>query len=303
MRGDRVGRRPGGAARVRAQLLIGALVALSLIYLLGPLSWMVVSSLSPDRDLMARPIHWIPMRPTLVHYRTLVHLPGADRATLERNPQIRSFFRSFVNSSIIASGTVILCLGLGSGSAYYLSRFVSPAGRRRILFVLLATRMVPVIAVLIPIYIGLQKVGLLNTLPGLILVYTGLLVPFVIWIMEGFYRGFPTELEEAAVMDGCTPSHVFFRIVIPLSANSLFASGAFVFIATWSDFLVGLVLTNSERAWPISVVLAQLLNPITEPSWGLLNSAALIAGLVPALLAFLLRHTVTRGILAGALKG
>jgi multiple sugar transport system permease protein len=298
-----MGRRPVGAAHLRAQLLIGALVAMSVIYLMGPLGWMAVSSLSPDRDLMTRPIHWIPLHPTLVHYRTLFHLPGADRATLERNPQTQSFPRSFVNSSIIASGTVILCLALGSGSAYYLSRFVSLASRRRILFLLLATRMVPVIVVLIPIYIGLQKVGLLNTLPGLILVYTGLLVPFVIWIMEGFYRGFPAELEEAAVMDGCSPSHVFFRIVIPLSANSLFASGAFVFIATWSDFLVGLVLTNSERAWPISVVLAQLLNPITEPSWGLLNSAALIAGVVPALLAFLLRHTVTRGILAGALKG
>jgi multiple sugar transport system permease protein len=296
--------RPGRPGVFQPGLLgVGVLIALSFFYLLGPLSWMVVSSLSPDRDLMTRPIHWIPEHPTMIHYRTLFQLPGADRAMAERNPQIRAFARSFLNSSLIASGTVILSLGLGSVSAYYLSRFVAPSARRGILFVLLATRMVPVIAVLIPIYIGLQKVGLLNTLHGLILIYTGLLIPFVIWIMEGFYRAFPTELEEAALMDGCSPSRVFFRIIVPLSANSLFAAGAFVFIATWSDFIVGLVLTNSERAWPISVVLAQMLNPITQPSWGLLNSAALIAGFVPALLAFVLRHTVTRGILAGALKG
>jgi len=303
MSSDGTRRRTVTGAHISERLVVAVLVALSLVYLLGPLAWMAVSSLSPDRDLMTRPIHWFPAHPTTVHYRTLFQLPGADQATLEANPQIHAFLRSFLNSSIIATATVILSLGLGSVSAYCISRFVSPMHRRAILFVLLASRMVPVIAVLIPIYMGLQKIGLLNTLPGLILVYTGLVVPFVIWIMEGFYRGFPIELEEAAVMDGCSPSRVFFRIVVPLSANSLFASGVFVFIATWSDFIVGLVLTNSERAWPISVVLAQLLNPITEPSWGLLNGAALIAGFVPALLALALRNTVTRGILSGALKG
>ncbi|MHB8731489.1 MAG: carbohydrate ABC transporter permease [bacterium] len=294
-----------GRGRVRAgeSLAIGVLIAISLVYLLGPLVWMAVSSVSPDRDLMTRPLRWIPVHPTSVHYRTLFQLPGASRSLLEANPQIHAFLRSVLNSFIIATATVVLSLGLGSISAYSISRFITAGQRSAVLFMLLATRMVPVIAVLIPIYMGMQAIGLLNTLQGLILVDTGLLVPFVIWIMEGFYRAFPIELEEAAVVDGCGPSRVFFQIVAPLSANALFASGVFVFIATWSDFIVGLVLTNTERAWPISVVLAQMLNPITQPSWGLLNGAALIAGLVPAALALVLRNTVTRGILAGALKG
>lgn len=303
MRGAGGAGRAAAGPRLTESVVVAVLIAVSVVYLLGPLVWMAVSSLSPDRDLMTRPLHWVPAHPTTVHYRTLFQLPGASRSILDANPQIHAFPRSFLNSSIIATATVILSLGLGSVSAYYISRFVSSTQRRVILFVLLASRMVPVIAVLIPIYMGLQKIGLLNTLQGLILVYTGLLVPFVIWIMEGFFRGFPVELEEAAIMDGCSPSRVFFRVVVPLSANSLFASGVFVFIATWSDFIVGLVLTNSERAWPISVVLAQLLNPITQPSWGLLNGAALVAGFVPALLALALRNTVTRGILSGALKG
>jgi multiple sugar transport system permease protein len=291
------------AARLGTQLVVGLLMGLSLCYLLGPLGWMVVSSVSPDRDLMTRPMHWLPAHPTSIHYRTLFQLPGASRPVLEANPQIHAFLRSVLNSAIIATSTVVLALGFGAVSAYCISRFVHPAHRSAVLFVLLATRMVPIIAVLIPIYMGLQRVGLLNTLQGLILVYTGLLIPFVIWIMEGFYRVFPVELEEAAVVDGCAPSRVFFRIVLPLSANSLFAAGVFVFIAVWSDFIVGLVLTNSERAWPIPVVLAQLLNPITQPSWGLLNGAALVAGVVPALIALALRNVVTRGILSGALKG
>jgi multiple sugar transport system permease protein len=294
-----------GRSRTRAgeTLVIAILIAISVVYLLGPLVWMAVSSVSPDRDLMTRPLRWIPAHPTSVHYRTLFQLPGASRSLLEANPQIHAFLRSVLNSFIIATATVVLSLGLGSISAYSISRFITAGQRSAVLFVLLATRMVPVIAVLIPIYMGMQAIGLLNTLQGLILVDTGLLVPFVIWIMEGFYRAFPIELEEAAVVDGCGPSRVFFQIVAPLSANALFASGVFVFIATWSDFIVGLVLTNTERAWPISVVLAQMLNPITQPSWGLLNGAALIAGLVPAALALVLRNTVTRGILAGALKG
>lgn len=291
------------ASAAAERVAITALIVVCLIYLLGPIIWMAVSSLSPDRDLLSRPTHWIPTHATTSHYRTLLQLPGADRGTLERNPQVHAYVRSFMNSAIIGCGTTLLCLALGSVAAYCLSRFVRLAIRRPILFVLLATRMIPVIAVLIPVYIGLQKLGLLNTLHGLILVYTGLLLPFVIWILEAFYRGIPVELEEAAVMDGCSPSRVLLQIVLPLSWNALFAAGVFVFIAAWSDFIVALVLTNSERAWPIPVVLAQLLNPITQPSWGLLNSAALTAALVPTLLALLTRHTITRGILAGALKG
>ncbi len=282
---------------------LGVLVALSLVYLLSPPGWMLMSSVSPDVELRRRPPRFIPSAPTADHYRTLFQLPGSDRRVLDQNPQVRAFPRSLANSAIIAFGTVAICLTLGSLSAYSLSRFVRPRLRRWVLLGLLGTRMIPVISILIPVYLVLQALGLLNTLSGLILVYAGLLLPFVVWILEGFYRAFPVELEEAAAMDGCSPVRVFTRIVLPLSTNSLFAAGAFAFIGTWSDFIVGLVLTTSEAAWPISVVLAQSLNPITEPSWGLLNGAGLVAALIPATLAFVLRRTVMRGMLAGALKG
>ena len=279
------------------------LTVLSLLYLLAPPGWMLISSFSPDRELRARPPHWIPATPTTEHYRTLFQLPGANPTVLDQNPQVRAFPRSFLNSVVIASSTAAICLVFGSIAAYSLARFVRRRRRQWVLLGLLASRMIPVVSVLIPIYIALQAVGLLNSLRGLILVYTGLLLPFVIWILEGFYRTFPTELEEAGIVDGCTPLGVFLRIVLPLSTNGLFAAGAFVFISVWSDFIVGLVLTTSAAAWPISVALAQALNPITEPSWGLLNSAGLIAALVPAVLAFVLRGAVMRGMLSGALKG
>jgi ABC-type glycerol-3-phosphate transport system permease component len=163
--------------------------------------------------------------------------------------------------------------------------------------------MSPVISVMIPVYMMLQWLRLLDSLTGLILVYAGLLLPFVIWILEGFYRTFPADLEEAAAIDGCSPVGIFTRIVLPLSGNSLFAAAAFVFISTWSDLIVALILTTTERAWPIAMVMAQSLNPISEPSWGLLNSAGLVAAIVPAVLAFALRGTVMRGMLSGAVRG
>jgi len=285
------------------QIALAALMLLSLAYLLAPPTWMLISSFSPDPELRNRPPHWIPESPTIEHYQTLFQLPGANRAALDQNPQVRVLPRTFLNSCILASGTVLICVFFGSISAYSLSRFINRRPQRWILLGLLATRMIPVIAVLIPIYIAFQKIGLLNSLGGLILVYAGLLLPFVVWILEAFYRDFPRDLEEAAAIDGCTPFMCFVRVVLPLSANGLVAAAAFVFISVWSDFIVGLSLTSSERAWPLSVALAQALNPITEPSWGLMNSAGFVAAVVPAVIAFAFRRAVMRGILSGAVKG
>lgn len=288
---------------------LGRSVALTLMlvvamsYLLAPPVWMLISSLSPDVELTVKPPHWVPHNPTLDHYKTLFQLPGASAAALAQNPQITAFPRAFMNSFLISASTVLLCLTFGSVSAYSLCRFINPRLRKWILLGLLSSRMLPVASLIIPIYFALQAVGLLNSLIGLVLVYTGLLIPFVIWILEGYYRSFPRELEEAAALDGCSPFGTFFRIVLPLSKNGLFAAGAFVFISVWSDFIVGLTLTTSGAAWPLSVALAQALNPINEPSWGLLNSAGLVAALVPAILAFIFRGAVMRGMLSGAVKG
>jgi multiple sugar transport system permease protein len=285
------------------QVTLWALVAVSLFYLLAPPGWMLVSSVSPLPELYSKPPHWVPHRPTLEHYETLFQTAGANAMALSQNPQVRAFPRSFLNSMILALATTLICVAFGSVSAYSLSRFVKKERQQVILLGLLATRMIPVVSILIPIYFALQALGLLNTLWGLTLVYSGLLLPFVIWILEGYYRDFPTELEDAAAMDGCSPLRTFVSIVLPLSRNGLFAAGAFVFISVWSDFIVGLTLTSTAQAWPLSVALAQALNPISEPNWGLLNAEGLVAALVPAVLAFMFRGAVMRGMLSGAVKG
>jgi multiple sugar transport system permease protein len=233
----------------------------------------------------------------------ILQRPGHDPAVLRENIHFKFYRRATANSFAISALTMLVATGLGSVVAYSISRFLGPRTRRWLLLGLLVSRMLPVISVLIPIYLLLLRVGLLDTLPGLILVYSGLLLPFAIWILEAFFRQFPRDLEEAATIDGATPFRVFTWVVMPLSWNALFAAGAFVFITTWSDFIVGFIMTSTERAYPLSVVLARNMSVWREPDWGIMNAAGLFAAMIPVALAFLLRGLVVRGRLAGAMKG
>jgi ABC-type glycerol-3-phosphate transport system permease component len=279
------------------------LVGLALVYLLGPPAWLVRSSVSPDRELREVPPRLLPREPTLEHFRVILQLPGYRADVLRENIHFKFYRRATGNSFLLATVTTLVSTALAAVFAYSITRFVGPRLRRWVLLALLVTRMLPLIAVLIPIYLMLLLAGLLDSLAGLTLVYCGLLLPFAIWILEGFFRGFPRDLEEAATIDGASPFAVFTRIVVPLSWNGIFAAGAFVFISTWSDFIVGFIMTSTERAYPLSVVVARSMSMWREPDWGILNAAGLFAALIPVLVAFLLRGLVMRGRLAGALKG
>ena len=264
---------------------------------------MVRSSVVPDAELRRVPPRLLPETPTFRHFRVILQLPGYDEAALRENIHFKFYRRATGNSLVIATATMLVATLLGSVVAYSISRFLRPRARWWVLLGLLVSRMLPVVAVLIPIYLILLRAGLLDSLPGLVLVYSGLLLPFAIWILEAFFRSFPRDLEEAATIDGATPFVVFVRVVMPLSWNAVFAAGAFVFIATWSDFIVGFIMTSTERAYPLSVVIARNMTVWREPDWGILNAAGLFAALIPVVMAFLLRGLVARGRLAGAMKG
>ena len=280
-----------------------AAVLIALIYLLAPALWMVKSAFSPDLDLRAVPPPLIPHDPTLSNFKVIFQLPGYDPKVFGDNLQMRFFSKALTNSTIIALCTTLIATALGAVTAYSISRFLRRGARKWVMFGLLMSRMLPLISVLIPIYMMLLLAGLLDTLLGLVLVYSGLLLPFAIWILEAFFRRFPRELEEAALVDGCSSFDVFRKVVLPLSWNGLFAAGLFVFISTWADFVVGFIMTNTERAYPISVVIARNMSSYREPDWGVLNASGAAAAIIPVVLAYVLRGLVARGRLAGALKG
>ncbi len=288
--------------RLKTAMLL-MFVGISLCYLLGPPLWMIKSSISSDLELRKVPPNLFPPDPTFGHFRVILQLPGYDENVLRENIHFQFYRRATLNSLIISGSTMLIATLLGSIFAYWISRYVRARVRKWMLLGLLLSRMLPLISVLIPIYVMLLLTGMLDTLVGLIVVYSGLLLPFAIWILEGFYRHFPRDLEEAATIDGASPFTVYLRIVLPLSWNGLFATGAFVFISTWSDFIVGFIMTSTERAYPISVVIARNMSVWREPDWGILNAAGLFAALIPVAIAFALRGLVMRGRFAGAVKG
>ena len=292
-------RRPFGLASI---VSTGAILV-CFFYLLAPVYWMLKSSISFDTELRQVPPTLLPAHPTFEQFKVVLQLPGYDERLLRGNLELKFYLRALANSLIIAVATTLIATTLGAVSAYSLSRFVRSRTRRWVMLGLLAARMLPLISVLIPIYMMMLAAGMLDRLPGLILVYAALLLPFAIWILEGFYRHFPRELEEAATVDGASAFGIFCRIVVPLSWNGLFAAGIFVFISTWADFTVGFIMSSTERAYPISVVIARNMTSWREPDWGVLNAAAVSAAVIPVVLAFALRGLVARGRLAGALRG
>jgi multiple sugar transport system permease protein len=283
-------------------ILLGA-IFIATIYLLAPPLWLVISSFTPERFLRSVPPHWIPPEITLDNYKLIFQIGDYDREIVRQQPEFRIFNEAIGNSLILSTCTMVLCVVLGAPAAYSISRFARQSAQKYIMLGLLATRMLPLISVLIPIYIFYLMLGLLNTKTGLILAYTALLLPFVIWILEGFFRRFPAELEEAAIIDGASRFQVFTRIVLPLSVNGIFAAAAFVFVSTWSDFIVALLMSSSIQAFPISVVVAMGIDVVKDPPWGAINAAGLVAGIIPAIIAFVLRGVVVRGLLSGSVKG
>jgi multiple sugar transport system permease protein len=278
-------------------------VLVMLFYLFAPVYWMIKSAFTHTNDLRVLPPEWIPGDPTFENIAAALQLPGYNEAMVADNTQIRFFSRALWNTLIVASVATVLATGFGAITAYSISRFLDPRKQRQVMLLLLASRMLPVIAVMVPIYLASVYLGVIDTLIGLSMVYTGLLLPFAIWILEAHFRSFPKELEEAAHIDGCSRFRTFLTVVLPLSWNGIFAAGLFVFISVWADFVVGFIMTNTERSYPISVVIARNISAWREPDWGLLNASGLIAASVPVGLALLFYQMVSRGRLSGAVKG
>ncbi|MBI4279578.1 MAG: carbohydrate ABC transporter permease [Armatimonadetes bacterium] len=279
-------------------MLLGLVAA---AYLLAPPVWMLISSVSLEQELLNRPPHWIPREPTLVNYLTLLHI-GSGRQ-VEIMTGVRHFTGGLRNSVLLSVGVVAVSLAIGSFTAYSVARFLPEAQRRRVLLTLLGIRMIPLITVLLPLYVMTKAVGLLDSLTGLGIVHIGLALPYVIWMLEAFFQSLPRDLEDAAMVDGCSRVTAFTRIVLPLMGPGLFATGAFIFITVWGDFLVAVVLTTSPQNYPLTVVSSMFAGMFQDTAWGLLSAAGVYAVAVPLALAFIFQRYVIGGLTAGALKG
>jgi multiple sugar transport system permease protein len=270
--------------KIKRILLAIATVVIFGVILFPPVV-LFVTSLKTDVDALSFPPKWI-FDPTLKNYIDILNTSPLVGYAL--------------NSLIVASLNTLLCLIVGSMAAYGLARFKF-RGADNLAFWILSIRMMPPVAAIIPIYILMKNLRLLDTPWCLVITYLTFNLPFVVWMMKGFFEEIPREIEESALIDGCSDFSVFFRIALPLVAPGLAATAIMVFIFSWNEFLFALILTGTKAVTlPVGIIGYM---KETGINWGYMTAGGILA-LIPVIVFMILvqKHLV-KGLTLGALKG
>lgn len=273
----------------------------------GPVVLSLLGSVIPDRALFSFPPDWFSSGLTLDNFRYIFtgeipssyEVRGALRGMI--SDAARQVPDSMVNSTVVALGVMAVNVLFGAPAAYAFAR-MQFRGKTASFMVIVLSRLVPAVALVTPFYLLIQALGLLGTKLALVLVHSVLTLPFTVLILSVFFRRIPEDIEDAAIVDGCNRFQVFYKIVLPLSLPSLFATGLFAFMLSYAEFLFALVLSGEAANRPLSVVMAALARN-TDVSWGLLNSAIFLAVLPSLALVIIVWRYVVEGILVGGTKG
>jgi multiple sugar transport system permease protein len=295
--------------RLRAAAIYAA-AALLAFWVLVPFGWMVVTSFSTSADALQKPIRLIPAHPTIENYLTFFGLSDEGLAVSGKPGDSRSYAynavkgtpRALLNSLVVALTASVCILVVASMGAYSFVRYPLPFGTA-LLTLLLGTRMIPSIAIMIPIYQIFEFYHLIDSLLALILAYTTFLLPFSIWVLKSYFQTIPRDLEDAALVDGCNWGRMMWHVFLPVALPGLVATGMFTFMASWDEFLYALLLTTSGAARTIPVVVSLFAVDLLFKEMTLLMTAGVLAVIAPLLLALGFQRVIIRGLAAGAVRG
>ena len=271
-----------------------AAVVMALI-VLAPFAWLVISSVSRPEELLSAHPHWIPSDPTLERYRQIFSSSGAS------DDVAVAFRLAMGNSFVVASWTTVISLVVGTLGGYAFAR-LRFRFRRTSLFAFLAIYMLPPIALVIPLYLALAALGLLDTKTGLVVTYCSIVTPFCLWTMSNYFLSMPADLEEAARVDGCTRLGALFRVILPLARPGLLTTAMFGFLLAWDEFLYSLIFTSTTNAKTIPVAIAEFTGKYSS-DFGLIAAGGVLASLPPLLFALLFQRYIVGGLTSGAVKG
>jgi multiple sugar transport system permease protein len=262
-----------------------ALVALAVVVF--PFYWMVNTSLKPASEIFVSPPTFVSPNWSIDAYVTVLTQ--------------RPVARYFLNSLVVALGTTLLSVTLAAFAAYGFTRFF-PRGATPFIVFLLFTKMLPETLLIIPYFQLMSDLGLLNTYIALILAYSSFALPFSVWMLIGFFRSIPRDIDEAAMIDGASYLQSFFRVILPLARPGLVAVALFTFLIAWNSYLWALVLTTDSSMYVLSVGIANMVGEY-RVQWNELMAAAVIAALPVMVLYSLLERHLVSAITAGAVKG
>jgi multiple sugar transport system permease protein len=281
--------RRSSPGRVAAGALKYALLVIAALAALLPIYWMLTISLKTEVEQFAVPPIWFFFKPTWRHYYETFF--------------IRPFGRYLLTSATVALVSTALALLVGTLAAYSLARLKLPGKLdERLSFWIISTRMFPPIVTIVPLFLLMRDLRLLNTIPALVIVYTGFNLPFVVWMMRGFFEELPRDLEEAAMVDGDSRLGALRRVVLPLVAPGLAATAIFCLIICWNEFLFALILTQTDATITLPVGIAGRVTQY-EIKWGAMSAAGVVAMIPILAFAMAVQRYLVRGLSLGAVKG
>jgi multiple sugar transport system permease protein len=262
-----------------------------LLFTIGPIAWSFIMSITPTSELSASDTI-LPQNPTMKNYEELLS-PDDQQGTI--------FMKGLMNSLVAAALSILLGIPLSILSAYPLAR-MRFKGRQIVKYGLLVTMVIPALATVIPIFRIFSIFKLIDNFFALAVVYVSSFLPLSVWLLTSFFETIPKEIEEAAEIDGCGKFAVLVRIVVRISYPAIFAATLIVFLTTWNQFLIPLILSPTYATKPIAIVISEFVTKASV-NYGLMNAGGIIAIIPPALIAVVFRRFLVKGITAGATKG
>jgi len=275
--------------RLWPSLIHPLVIALLLAFCLAPFVWLLDTSLKTADDLYSIPPKLLPVPGDVGNYVTIW--------------QGRPFLRNVINSAVIASAATAISLLIGSLCAYALAR-LRFWGKNMILAIILAVSMFPGIAIVSPLYLFFSQLGLINSKPALIFPYVTFTLPLCVWLLTAFFRELPSDLEEAALVDGATPLQAFRKVIVPLAAPGVFTAAILVFIFAWNEFLYARTFMNSSGSYtvPPAISMFEGTGTFVIP-WGQITAASVVVTLPLVALVLFFQRRIISGLTAGAIKG
>ncbi len=265
------------------------LLVIILLFLLFPLYWVLITSFKTNMEAYRYPPTFFPHEPAATSFIKLFS---------EHN----QFFVYYRNNLIVSTSVAVLCCVFATFSGYSMARFKNRWGRM-FFAILLVSQMFPVISRMISLYVILGRIGIINTLGGLIFALLAAQVPFCIILMASFFANIPTEIEEAAFVDGAGRWMILFRIVTPLVKSGLLAVGIYAFLMTWDDYLHAATLIQADNLRTLSVGIALRYLGELSYDWSLVNAISIIGTIPVVLIFFFFQKYMIKGLVAGAVKG
>jgi len=276
----------GTARLLGGRILLYGLLLVVLLWTLLPVAWMVLSSFKTLPDVLS-PTPLVMFKPTLANYVSLVS--GGNN--------LLSYFRS----SILAAGiSTIIATTLGWFAGYGLAR-IDFKGKRHLAFWIISTRMAPIAAVILPLFVGFTFLHLINTIWGLIIAYLSFNLPFAIWIMNAFFADLPKGMEEAAMVDGATRFQTFWRVALPLTAPGIVTTAILCLVFSWNDYAFAVTFTG-PGSQTLPVAASQLITQ-TGVDWGQLTAIGTVVALPMVVVGLAVRRYLVRGLTLGAVTG